>query len=294
MATNHFLTGPGMILQVRNKPTRHILWRIKREYLKESVVSIIFKSQVAVHTLVFERFCVCIFWQWDSLPCQGILENGSNHLKRKSKYRLSKSKCLSKLSLFYVQIYILTHKNIPSKKDHPKISIQVLPTKNLCFFFPKTPKKTSHPLESNHPFVGIPGGRSLPPLGRPSRPRPKGRDVGKAIRNLCAMALYAELQQPVVPKEATVEAVNPFRGDRRVVRGFLVGGFLLGLKNTLVDQRVGFKNGRDNFSCWVFLCVCVFVFVVLFWFFSGGVVEGSLNRNFRQYGQLKSRCIAQQ
>ena len=24
------------------------------------------------------------------------------------------------------------------------------------------------------------------------------------------------------------------------------------------------------------------------------IVEGSLNRNFRQYGQLKSRCIAQQ
>ena len=24
------------------------------------------------------------------------------------------------------------------------------------------------------------------------------------------------------------------------------------------------------------------------------MVEGSLNRNFRQYGQLKSRCIAQQ
>ena len=147
MATNHFLTGPGMILQVRNKPTRHILWRIKREYLKESVVSIIFKSQVAVHTLVFERFCVCIFWQWDSLPCQGILENGSNHLKRKSKYRLSKSKCLSKLSLFYVQIYILTHKKIPSKKDHPKISIQVLPTKNLCFFS-ENPKK-------NIPSIGI-------------------------------------------------------------------------------------------------------------------------------------------
>ena len=25
-----------------------------------------------------------------------------------------------------------------------------------------------------------------------------------------------------------------------------------------------------------------------------GFVEGSLNRNFRQYGELKSRCIAQQ
>ena len=24
------------------------------------------------------------------------------------------------------------------------------------------------------------------------------------------------------------------------------------------------------------------------------IIEGSLNRNFRQYGQLKSRCIAQQ
>lgn len=33
----------------------------------------------------------------------------------------------------------------------------------------------------------------------------QGREVGKAIRNLCAMALYAELQQPVVPKELILQ-----------------------------------------------------------------------------------------
>ena len=164
--------------------------------------------------LVFvERFCVCSFWQWDSLPCQGILENVSNHLKQKSKYRLSKSKCLSKFSLFYVQIHKKSHLK---RFDHPKNSIRtVLPTKSVVFFS-ENPKRTSHPLIPS--IVGIPAADSFPLRLR--RRRPKGRDVGKAIRNLCAMALYAELQQPVVPKEAV--DVNPFRGDRRVVRGLSV------------------------------------------------------------------------
>lgn len=194
---------------------------------------------------LLKDFVCVIFCQWDSLPFQGILENVSNHLKQKSKYRLSKSTCLSKLSLFYVQIYILTHKKIPSKKDHPKIpSVPYSPTKSV--FFVPDPKKNLPSISTNHRWDSD---RSFP-LGS-SVPDRKAVTPERRFGTCAPWRCMPNCSNRWCPRRRTVEAVDPFRGDRRVVRGLVFGGWVfVGLEKTHnVDKRVGLKNGRDNLSC---------------------------------------------
>ena len=89
-------------------------------------------------------------------------------------------------------------------------------------------------------------------------PNDEGRELGQSIRNLFAMTLYAELQQAEMPKEAKrmTEELS-WRGASSLrVEGWV--------ENT--PEKGGKKMG-GIFCCWV-----DFVFVLLFFVFSGGML----------------------
>ena len=79
-----------------------------------------------------------------------------------------------------------------------------------------------------------------------------------------------------------------------------------GVPLTHFQVKHGLKSGRVQVQCQHGIEQFALVFAVEMdeththyhreptTFIFRGIIEGSLNRNFRQYGELKSRCIAQQ
>ena len=155
----------------------------------------------------------------------------------------------------FISKYILTHKKIPSKKDHPKNSIRT-PNK-ICVFFSENPKRTSHPLI--HPSAD-----SFPPWTPTSDERPWRRKGDSELVRHGAVCRTA----------ATGGAQGGDRLGWPKSWGVGFGGWVfVGLERTpLWIKRVGLKMRGIIFSCWVFLCVCVFVLLFYFGFSVGGVV----------------------